>query len=661
MIIRMLRTLMLACLAASGASPAAEFYVSPTGSDAAAGTIRKPLATLERARDAIRQLKQRESGSPQPITVYLRKGMYFLGKPFVLSAEDSGTKEGAVTYRNYKDEDVTISGGRAITGFKSIEVNGRRMLTAHVPDVQASKWYFTQLFVHGQRRPRPRLPKAGFTRIAGLDAIPDQYNVGQDRFHFDAGQFSASWHNLEDIELVLLHFWVSARTGIKSIDEATRTVRLTQPSHRRLTDDFSKETFARYYVENVFEALDSPGEWYLDRTTGRLYYYPLPEEAAARITAIAPEMATLVQASAVSNIGFKGIRFAHTEHPLTPGDPGDQQASTTVPGAILFENSSECSVENCEISRVGTYAVEVGARCRNCRVERCAIHDLGAGGIKLDAGSEGSVIADNEIADGGKIFRQAVGVWIGNSPNNAVVHNHVHDFDYSGVSVGWVWGYGDSKATNNLVAYNHIHDLGRGVLTDLGGIYTLGVSPGTKLTHNLIHDIDSHTYGGWGIYTDEGSSGILVESNVVCHTRSGGFHQHYGRENTLRNNIFALATDQQIQRSRMEDHVSFYLDHNVIYYDRGTLLGGNWQDDHYEMDGNLYWDSSGRTVTFLKASLAEWQKRGHDRHSLIADPRFRNPRKLDFTLETKSPTFKLGFKPIDLSTVGPRSPTGPAS
>jgi hypothetical protein len=647
------------CLALTGGSSAIEFYVSPNGNDGWAGTIRKPYATLERARDAIRQWKQRQGGLKQPATVWLRQGTYSLSEPFILGPEDSGTRDCPITYCAYKREPVTISGGSVIKGFQPAEVNGHKLLAADLPDVQAGKWYFTQLFINGQRRQRPRLPREGFARIAGLDEVPDKYGTRRDKFRFNPGDISASWSNLDDIELVILHFWVSVRTGIKAVDEATRTVHLTKPSHRRLTDDFNKTVFARYYVENVFEALDAPGQWYLDRKEGRLYYYPVAGEAAARITAVAPRMESLVRASAVSNICFRGITFAHTEYALAPGDSGDRQAAIAVPGAILFQNSAECSVENCAIARVGTYGIEIGPGCRNCRVERCAIHDLGGGGVKLNAGSEGTVVADNDLADGGKIFRQAVGVWVGNSPNNSVVHNHVHDFDYTGVSVGWVWGYGPSKATNNLVEYNHIHDIGRGVLTDMGGIYTLGVSPGTRLTHNLIHDINSHTYGGWGIYTDEGSSYLLIEDNVVYRTRTGGFHQHYGRENVLRNNVFAFGTEQQIQRSRMEEHISFRLDHNIVYYDRGALLSGNWKDDRYQMDYNLYWDASGRPVTFLKEPLEAWQKRGHDVHSLIANPEFRNPQKSDFSLKAGSPAFKLGFKPIDLSGVGPRFTVGP--
>ena len=127
-------------LVVTGGSYAAEFYVSPAGNDAWAGTRRRPYATLERARDAIRELKQQQGGLKQPVTVCLRKGTYFLKRTLALGPEDSGTKDCPITYCARGSEDVTISGGRLITGFKPITVNGHQMVAADVPEVRAGEW-----------------------------------------------------------------------------------------------------------------------------------------------------------------------------------------------------------------------------------------------------------------------------------------------------------------------------------------------------------------------------------------------------------------------------------------------------------------------------------------------------------------------------------------
>lgn len=634
-------------MAAAGSAGAAEFYVSPSGNDDWAGTASRPFASLQRARDAARSAEK-------PVTVCLRKGTYYLASTLELGPEDSGTR-----YCAHKGESATISGGRQITGFMPVEINGRKMLAADLPDARNGGWSFTQLFVNGRRCPRTRLPKTGYYRIAGLDEVPDNYATPQDRFRFKTGDLNPSWKNIDDIDVVALHFWVSVRTGIKSIDEAAQTVHLTKPSRRRLTSDFNKSVFARYFVENVFEALDTPGQWYLDRQEGRLYYYPLVGQVTEHIAAVAPRLETIVKVRGASNVAFRDLNFAHTEYRLPQGDAGDRQGSTIVPGAVILEDCTDCRLENCVVSQVGTCGIEIGAGSNGCKIERCAVRDLGAGGVKINAGSKSTTIADNNICDGGRIHRQALGVCIGDSGDNFVVHNRIHDFDYTGVSVGWKWGYGKSAAANNLVEFNHIYNIGRGILSDMGGIYTLGVSPGTRLANNLIHDVRSDTYGGWGIYTDEGSSNIVIENNVVYNTKSGGFHQHYGRENVIRNNVFAFAKDWQIQRTRLEEHTVFTFERNIVYYDQGALLGGHWSDNNAIMDHNLYWNASGGPVTFLKDTPEDWRKRGHDEHSVIADPLFVDAKKRDFRLKPDSPAFRLGFRRIDVSTVGPRHPVGP--
>jgi len=170
----------------------------------------------------------------------------------------------------------------------------------------------------------------------------------------------------------------------------------------------------------------------------------------------------------------------------------------------------------------------------------------------------------------------------------------------------------------------------------------------------VFHDIYAYSYGGWGMYTDEGSTGILFENNLVYRVKTGGFHQHYGKENVVRNNIFAFSRTDQLQRTRAEPHLSFTFERNIIYWTEGPLLGKMWKDDKFRMDYNCYWNASGAPVTFSGLSIEEWRKRGHDVHSIVADPLFVDPERGDFRLKPGSPALKLGFQPIDTSGVGVR-------
>jgi hypothetical protein len=289
------------------------------------------------------------------------------------------------------------------------------------------------------------------------------------------------------------------------------------------------------------------------------------------------------------------------------------------------------------------------------------IHDLGAGGVRIGEGgnpntdaeaASRNLIDNNFIHDGGKIFRAGVGVWIGRSSYNTISHNEISDLDYSGLSIGWCWGYAPSSANHNVIEHNHVHHIGRGVLSDMGGIYTLGISPGTVIRHNIFHDIHSYSYGGWGIYPDEGSSEILIENNIAYTTKTGGFHQHYGKENIVRNNIFAFSKEGQIIRTREEEHISFFFERNIVYFDNGRLLGSNWKNGNYRLDYNVYWDTSNPEIEFAGMSFKKWQAKGQDTHSIIADPMFVDAEGLDFRLKPESPAFNVGFKQIDTSENG---------
>ena len=660
-----LLVVLLIAVVSCGRSPdEIAFYVSSEGNDGWEGDradanplgYEGPFETIGRAREAVRKLKE-EGKLIKPVTVYIRGGVYNLPEPLVFIPEDSGTEEFPVTYTAYPRETVVISGGRPITNWSEGEGG---VWTVKVPGVQGGTWYFRQLFVNGERRTRARIPNDGFLTVDGEITMDERA-----KFKYAGNDIRAEWAERRTVEIVALQKWAEFRMLIRNVDTATKTVTLSRkcrPSNR--------EKNARYYVENVREGLDSPGEWYLDRASGVLSYMPLKGETMFETEAVAPHLTELVRFEGapgdgrfVSRITLRGLCFRYTDLSLPDDGYADVQAAYDIPGVIYADGAKSIAIEDCIIEHHGNYGVEFARGCSDISIVGNEIADMGAGGVKIgeprDRENEaektfGAVVAHNHIHHIGEVYPAACGVIIFRSGKNRIAHNHIHDTYYTGISNGWSWGYAETDTKENIIEFNHVHHIGRGMLSDMGGNYNLGVQPGTVIRNNLFHDIESHGYGGWGIYTDEGSSYILIENNVVYDTKSGGFHQHYGRENIVRNNIFVRARLGQIIRTRMEEHLSFTFEKNIVYWTEGPLLGSNWKDDKYKLDYNLYYNASGTPVTFKDWSFDEWKARGQDTHSKIADPMFADPDTGDFTLKQGSPAFDLGFVPIDLTGVGPQ-------
>ncbi len=666
------------------------FFVDPRGNDQWSGSRpaanwRKtdgPFATLPRAVAASRDWRKKNGNdSTKPVTIVLRRGAYFLNEPLVLTPEDSGLSLSA-----FGDETPVVSGGRRIEGWEAVTVAGHKLWAAAVPAVGEGKWYFRELWVNGQRAVRARHPNQGYLSVAELLDNPSEWTKGQMRFRLHPGDLPW-WKDFGDAEVVVMNRWVESRLPVFSVDLTNLVINFGKRSV------FHLDAGDLYYLEGAFEALDQPGEWYLDRRGGKLYYYPKPGESLKKLVAIAPALTQVIRLEGrpaarqfVENVVFQRLTFSHTEWCFPSGFDREKskpniwpppeaevggfgQAAVGVPGAVWGQGARACVFEDCAFTHLGDYGLELARGCQQNRMVGCEFSDLGAGGIKLGETeirqvpaeqTRGNEIRNCAIYDGGKMFHSAIGIWVGQSPDNRLTHNIIHDFYYTGISIGWTWGYGAALATNNLVAFNHVHHIGRKsdgdgpILSDMGGIYTLGMQPGTRVLNNLWHDIAGLRYGGWGIYFDEGSSSIVARSNLVYRTTHGGFHQHYGATNVVENNIFAFARDHQLQRTRPEPHTSFTFTTNIVYFDTGVLLGGNWSNDHYNMDWNVYFDAraDAKPLRFEKASLEEWRARGHDEHSQIADPLFVDPRKNDFRFRPGSPALKVGFQPIDLRTVG---------
>lgn len=525
-----------------------EIHVSPGGDDAAAGTAAAPFRTLGRARDAARKIIK--AGLNADLVVRIAAGRYELEAPLVLGPGDSGTGTHRVIWTG---PGAVISGGRRVSGW----TRGKDgTWTLSLPENRP----FRSLFIGGRRRPRARTPDEGYYRI--VKAGPDD----RTSFTFEEGHLRA-WSRLREAEVVFLHDWSSSRIRIASVDESAREVKLLNPvgpgaRHYSMTW-FEKQP--RYFVENAPELLDRPGEWYADG--GRLRAIPEKGEDLRRTETVVPVLERLLEVRGpIRNVVFRGLTFAHTDWQVPKGGYAAGQAAyhedrdhgekaghrAPVPPAILVENAEGCVFERCGFEQLGGTGLWLARGSHRNRITDCTFTDIAANGVMIGLGGEarrggdgvvcrGNVLERSRIERCGALYYGAVGVWVGITDSTVISRNTIRHLPYTGVSVGWSWNPSPTPARGNRVEHNHIHHVMQ-ILSDGGGIYTLGRQPDSALRGNHIHDVplNAGRAESNGIFMDEGTTDFRVEDNVIWNVVRSPIRFHKAGANTLRNNTLVV-------------------------------------------------------------------------------------------------------------------------
>jgi hypothetical protein len=648
---------------------AQKIFLSPSGNDNNPGTLDKPLATLQEAAGKARDLRKTNPG--QAVEIIALEGEYLMMQPLTLTSADGGTAEQPLVFKAEQGKKAVFRGGVPVTGFQKVNDN---LWKAFIPNVAYYDTYFEQLYVNGKRAVRARTPNEGFFTLKSVtETVVDKgygrspevavQKIGIDSA--DAACFRTfSDQDYKDALVTFYHKWDNTRKHITWYNRKESAIYLAGQGMKPW-NSLDKQT--RWYADNFMGALDAPGEWFLSRE-GYLYYIPEKGQTPENTTFVIPIIKEFIRIQGdtesrklAENIRFENLVFGISAY-HTPSDGNEPaQAAAPVDAVVMLDYAKNISFMNCEIANTGTYAFWFRRAVSNCAVQKCYMHDLGAGGVKIGetvirpdvADLTNNITVDNNIIrDGGYIFPCAVGILLFNASDNTLTHNEIADLRYTGISAGWVWGYAYSPSKRNKIEFNHIHHLGWGELCDMGGVYTLGASEGTTVSNNRVHHVYSFDYGGWGLYTDEGSYGIVEENNLVYACKNSGFHQHYGKENIIRNNIFAFNIKSQLQATRVEEHRSISFTNNIVIFDKGTLLSSNWHKFNLLSDNNCYFDTRTNDVKFAAQSFAEWQKSGKDQHSVIADPLFVNASGYDFNFKKLSTAKKIGFKPFDYMKAG---------
>ena len=525
---------LVAAVPASAAPHAvqATFYASPTG--AGSDCTQTSPCSIEGARDKVRTINNDMTGD---IDVDLLDGTYALSTTFTLTenatTHDSGTNGFDVLYQAAPGATPILSGGTSPTSAFTLHDAAKNIWQAGVPTGLDTR----QLYVNGVRATRAR----SATNPA-MAATSTGYTLPT------SGPYAsmASWGNIDDIEVVAGYSWKRARYSVASISGTAMIMDAAGWDDGNTQTSTAARTVL--WIENAYELLDTPGEWYLDQSSNTIYYIPLPGQDPNAVPVVLGSTVGLVQGSGTEsaplhNVQFNGVTFAYDTwlDPSTALGYPDFQAGVVYRGAgtwddnnymtpagVDFSAATHISITHSTFTHMGNAALALGTGSQSDVIDHNTFTDISGTGIDLGGITKAdehpsdpadivknNVISNNTVTDTGVEFPDTAGIFLGYTQGSDVSHNTLYDLPYTGISMGWGWGYIDSLATsqakNNVIQGNLIHDFMKSQ-PDGGAIYTLGSQPGSQVVDNYAYaDRGPFSY----LYRDNGSAGFTDTNNVV--------------------------------------------------------------------------------------------------------------------------------------------------
>ena len=659
----------------ASATTVKEYFVSLNGHDANPGTKAKPFLTLEAVRDAVRSLKEKERARLGGVTIWIRGGIYTRSKPFDLTAADSGTKEFPVVYRAYQDERVRLLGGQFLKGFKPLSDSAildrlnkearRHVLEADLPGQGITEFgglrsrgfgrpispSHLELFFGDQPMTLARWPNDEWEKIAGFPAVSAQDDGhggkigGLEAGFFYAGDRPRGWKNLEDVWVhgFWAWDWANSYEKIESLDLEKRWIKTAPPRGH-----YGFRAGQRFYFLNILEELDRPGEWYLDRKTGKLYFWPpQPVESAEVMVSILEKPIIALQGA--SYITIRGLDFG-----------------TTRGHAISISGGAGNLIAGCRMHLIGNYGVWVDGG-HGHGVLSCDIENTGDGGVWLAGGDRQTLEPGGHFVENSHFRKQ--GRWsvcyvpsiiisgVGQSAAHNLIHDHPHcPILYSG--------------NDHRIEWNEIHHVALET-GDVGAIYSGRdwTFRGNVIRDNFIHHIGGVGMGSMGVYMDDCVSGAEIVDNIFYQVKRAVFLGG-GRDHHVENNIFVECHPAVEIDGRGLDKSPVWS--NMVYQFMKQQLLAVPQElyrtrypaiadlDRYYQKADGVPPENNRLARNI-CSGGEWLKVGwHADPSLIQvhdnfvgqDPGFVSLAKMDFRLKKGAPALAAGFIPISAEKIG---------
>jgi hypothetical protein len=580
-----------------------EWHVSMEGNDGNPGTAERPFRTIGRAKNEARKHSASMKGE---FRIWIREGTYAQTEALTFQPEDSANGGCRIIYEAFPGESVVISGGILVQGWEAAKNEfGRNLFKASVRGLPYSR----HLYVNGVAAPRPRSPEI---KATAWNVAKDETTVFWNQLetvktyqgilpvyegYRSTNADLPGWRNPSDIEAVFDVGWTHSICPVESIEpdgEEGAIIRLRMPCFRDCQIKAGVQVGVPSYYENVFELMETPGEWYYDRSEQAIYYFAHDEDDLSGMEFTIPLAEQLLDIrgtleAPVRGISFIGLEFCyttflqpwHTGHPEiqanllkdSQDDLNAHSAYVKVPSAVVLHAATDIRFENCRFHRLGSGAVDIEFGSFGNALVGNEFYQIAGSGVQVgdfsfaDAHPEDlrEIVLDNCIENNyfhhiGTDFKGSVAVIAGYTEGTVIAHNEICEIAYSGISLGWGWGYADpgiERLSNfapdyypvfreptvmkrNRVEYNHIHHVLR-KLHDGGAIYTLSSQPDSAIIGNYVHDngneigvvsvedIVRHTYGFYekydhyaqihgfpgGIYMDEASAWLEISGNIV--------------------------------------------------------------------------------------------------------------------------------------------------
>lgn len=637
------------------ASNADEFFVAPNGNDANSGSVKKPFATLQKAQLAARAVKK-------PVTVTVRGGTYYLPETLILGKDDSG-----VTWQAADNEVPVISGGMKLE--LQWAARGDGVYKAKTP--QGLK--LDQLFVNGSRQMMARYPNydPDVRPYGGYSA--DAFSVERAKRWVDpAGGYIHAMHRAH---WGGYHYRITGKN-----DKGEVTYEGGWQNNRQM--GMHKE---HRFVENIFEELDAPGEWFHDSSSCTLYYYPTKGIDISTAVVEVVRLRHLVEFNSAKNIVMRGFVFRHAARTFMDVKEPLLRSDWTIyrGGAVRFESCEDCTIADCEFDQMGGNAIFVNNYNRNICIRGCDIHDTGASAIafvgdpnavrnplfeygqrqeyadidktpgpKSENYPADCVVEDCLLRGFGLIEKQATGVEISMSMGIVIRHCSIYDGSRAGINVSeGTWG-------GHLIEFCDVFDTVRetgdhGSFNSWGRdrFWGLKNAPNDEMPQLALLDVVKPVTirnsrwrcdHGWDVDLDDGSSNYEIYNNLFL---NGGLKLREGFHRRVWNNI---TVNNSLHPHVWFDNCGDIVTNNIwmgAYRPAGGMPKGKWGR---EIDFNLFASS--------EADRTKFAGNGCDEHSVAGDPMFMNPEICDYSVKDGSPALKLGFKNFPMDQFGVQKP-----